>query len=116
MRDELGQSFALLPRPSEPRMWVATPRESGIKEVLCRRSRPAGALSIEGPTKNKLCRTISVSSHPPEPMVDEAGFPDTGPSNDCNDVYLPAHPRGLQKSDILIAAKNIASCNGQSGY
>src|SRR6516225_4572466 len=49
-------------------------------------------------------------------MVDERGFADTAPGNDCNDVYLPVHPRGLQKSDILISAKNIASGNGQSGY
>jgi hypothetical protein len=40
-------------------------------------------------------------------MVDERGFPDTGPGDDCNDVYLPVHPRSLQKSDILLSAKNI---------
>jgi hypothetical protein len=54
------------------------------------------------------------SSHPREPMVDERGLPDTGPGNDCNDVYLPVRPGSLQKSDILVSAKNITSCNGQS--
>jgi hypothetical protein len=34
MRDELGQSFALLPRRSEPRIWVAKPSESGIKKFI----------------------------------------------------------------------------------
>jgi hypothetical protein len=35
MRDELRQSFALLPGGSEPRIWVAKPRESGIKKFIC---------------------------------------------------------------------------------
>jgi hypothetical protein len=34
MRDELGQSFALLPSRSEARMWIAKPSESGIKKFI----------------------------------------------------------------------------------
>ena len=56
------------------------------------------------------------SSHPSEPMVDERGLPDTGPSNDCNDIYMLICPCLIQESDILLSTKNIASCNGQSGY
>jgi hypothetical protein len=36
----------------------------------------------------KLCRTIILSSHPTEPMVDDRRLSDTGPGNDCNDIYL----------------------------
>jgi hypothetical protein len=71
MCDELRQSFALLPRRSEPRIWIYKPSESRIKKFSRGRSLPTGALSIEGPTKNKLCRTIMFCSHPSEPMVDE---------------------------------------------
>jgi hypothetical protein len=35
MRDELRQSFALLPGGSEPRIWLAKPRESDIKKFIC---------------------------------------------------------------------------------
>src|SRR5712664_168265 len=69
-----------------------------------------------GPTKNKLCRTIMLSSHPSEPMVNERGLPDPSPGNDCNDVDILVCPCTIQKSDILLSTKNIASCNGQSGY
>src|SRR5580693_375908 len=55
-------------------------------------------------------------SHPREPMVDERGLTDTGPGNDCNEVYLLIRPRSLQKSDVFLSAKNITSCNGQSRY
>src|SRR5215470_9450627 len=57
-----------------------------------------------------------VGSHLRKPMVDQCGLPDTSPGNDCNDVYLPVRPCSLQKSDILISAKNITSSNRQSGY
>src|SRR4029077_20678774 len=56
------------------------------------------------------------SSHPPKPMVNERGFPDPGPGNDCYDVDVLVCPCTIQKSDILLSTKNIASCNGQSGY
>src|SRR5271166_1067203 len=116
MRDELRQSLALLPRRSEPWIWISKPSESRIKKFICGRSLPAAALSIEGPTKNKLCGTIMVSSHPSEPMVNERRLPDPGPSNDCNDVDILVCPCTIHKSDILLPAKNIASGNGQSGY
>ena len=35
MRDELRQSFAFLPRRSEPWIWVAKPTESRIKKLIC---------------------------------------------------------------------------------
>src|SRR5215469_8442798 len=115
MRDELGQSFALLPRRSEPRIRVAKPVKSGIKKFICRRSVPAGALSVEGPAKDEFRRAILFSSHPPKPMVDECGLSDPSPGNDGNDVDFLLCPRTIQKSDILLSAKNFASCNGQSG-
>src|SRR5580704_15174798 len=34
MRDELRQSFALLPRRSEPWIWIAKPSQSRIKEFI----------------------------------------------------------------------------------
>src|SRR5215471_14347187 len=34
MRDQLRESLALLPRRSEPRIWIAKPRESGIKKFI----------------------------------------------------------------------------------
>src|SRR3984893_8205241 len=115
MRDKLRQSFALLPRRSEPWIRITKPSESRIKKFICRRSLPTAALSVKGPTKNKLCRTIMVSSHPSEPMVNESGLPDTGPCNDRNDIYILVCPCIIQESDILLATKNIASGNGQSG-
>src|SRR5262249_9748304 len=74
MCDELRQSFALLPRRSKPWIWISKPVESRIKKFIRRRSVPTAALSVEGPTKNQLCRTIMVSSHPSEPMVNECGL------------------------------------------
>src|ERR1700758_3809836 len=116
VRDELCQSFALLPRRSEPWIWISKPVESRIKKFICGRSVPTGALSVEGPTKNELCRTIMVSSHPSEPMVDERGLSDPSPSNDCNDIDILVCPCTIQKSDVLLSTKKIASCNRQSGY
>src|ERR1700737_2115741 len=49
-------------------------------------------------------------------MVDERRLSDPSPGNDCNDVDILVCPRTIQKSDILLSTKNIASCNGQSGY
>ena len=116
MRDELRQSFALLPRRSKPWIWVAKPSESSVKKLICGRSIPTGALSVKGPTENELRRTIMLSSHPSEPMVDQRGFPDTTPGTDCNDVDILVCPCTIQKSEILLSTKNITSCNGQSGY
>src|SRR5271166_1926976 len=56
------------------------------------------------------------SSHPSEPMVDDRRLSDPSPGNDGNDVDLLVYPCTIQKSDILLSTKNIASCNGQSGY
>src|SRR5271166_666266 len=116
MRNELRQSFALLPSRSDPWIWISKPVESRIEKFVFRRSVPTGALSVEGPPKNKLRRAIMVSSHPPEPMVDERGLSDPSPGNDCNDVDILVCPCTTQKSDILLSTKNIASGNGQSGY
>jgi hypothetical protein len=115
MRDELRESLAFLPRRSEPWIWIAKPSESSIKKFICGRSVPTGALSVEGPTKNKLCRTIMVSSHPSEPMVNERRLSDPSPSNDCNYVDILVCPCTIQKSGILLSTKNIFSRNGQSG-
>src|SRR5271166_4223628 len=115
MRDELRQSFALLPCRSEPWIWISKPSESRVKKFICRRSAPTAALSVKGPAKNELRRTIMFSSHPSEPMVDKCGLPDTRPGNDCHDIYILICPCGIQESDILLSTENIASCNRQSG-
>src|SRR5580704_11610632 len=111
MGDKLRKSLSLLPRRSEPWIRIAKPVKSGIKKFICGRSFPTGALPVEGPTENKLRRTIMLSSHPSEPMVNERGLPDTGPGNDGNDIYLGICPCIIQESDILLSAKYIASCN-----
>jgi hypothetical protein len=49
-------------------------------------------------------------------MVDQCGLPDAGPGNDRQDIYLWVYPGVIQKSDILLSTKQIASCNWQSGY
>src|SRR5271165_146365 len=116
MRDELRQSFALLPRGSDPWIGISKPVESRVKKFICRRSVPTGALSVKGPAKDQLCRTIMCSSHSSEPMVDKCGLPDTGPGNDCNDVYMLICPGIVQESDILLTTEQIHSCNGQSRY
>src|ERR1700745_1053756 len=115
MRDELRQSFALLPCCSGAWIWIAKPVKSGIKKFIGRRSVAAGALSVERPAKNKLCRTIVFSSHSSEPMIDQRGFSDSAPGNNCNDVDILGCPRPIQESDILLSPKNAASCNRQSG-
>src|SRR5271157_3721580 len=116
MRDELRQSFALLPPRANPWIWISKPSESSVKKFVCGRSVPTRALSVEGPAKNELRRTILFSSHPPQPMVNKRGLPDPSPGNDCNDIYFAVYPRVIQENDILLSAKNFASCNGQSGY
>src|SRR5208282_2574796 len=100
MRDELSQSFALLPRRSDAGIGISKPSESSVEKFICGRSLPTAALSVEGPTKNKLCRTIMVSSHPSEPMVNESGLPDTGPSNDRNDIYILVCPCIIQEGVV----------------
>src|ERR1700731_3487453 len=116
MRDELRESLALFPRCSDAWIGIAKPGQSSVNEFVCGRSLPTAALSVEGPAKNKLCRTIMFSSHPSEPMVNESGLPDPSPCNDCNDVDIVVCPCTIQESDILLSTKNITSCNGQSGY
>src|SRR5246127_1211493 len=116
MRDELRQSFTLLPGRSELWIWISKPTESRVKKFICGRSLPPAALSVEGPTKNKLCRTIMVSSHPSEPMVNERGLSNTSPGNNRNDVDILVCPCTIQKSDVLLSTKNFASGNGQSGH
>src|SRR5260370_2428528 len=111
MRDELRQPLALLPRRSDAGIGISKPSESSVKKFIRGQSVPTGALSVEGPTKNKLCRAIMVSSHPSEPMVNEGGLSDAGPSHDRHDIDLPARPGIIQESEILLSPKNFASCN-----
>src|SRR6516225_8901937 len=116
MCDELRQSFAFLPRRSKPGIWISKPIESRVEKFIRGRSLRTGALPVKGPAKNQLCRTIFFSSHSPEPMFNKRRLPDPSPGNDCNDVDVLLCPRPIQKCDILLSTKNIASCNGQSGY
>src|SRR5271166_6616190 len=112
MCNELRQSFALLPGGPEPRIRVAKPSQSRVNEFIRRRSLPSGALSVEGPTKNKLRRTIMLSSYPSEPMVNKRGLPDSSPGNNGNDVDFLLRPGTIQKGDILLSAKKFASVTG----
>src|SRR5580700_5263591 len=105
MRNELRQSFALPPRRSEPWIWISKPVESRVKKFICRRSLPTAALSVERPTKNELCRTIMVGSHPSEPMVNQSGLANARPSHDRNEIYILVCPCITQKSHILLSTK-----------
>jgi hypothetical protein len=96
--------------------WIAKPSESRIKEFICGRSAPTRTLSIEGPAKNQLRRAIVFSSHPSQPMVHERRLPDSSPSNDGGQIHPLVRPSVIQKGDVLLSTKKIASCNGQSGY
>ena len=49
-------------------------------------------------------------------MVDEGRLSDTSPSNNGNDVDILVCPSTIQKGDILLSTKQIASGNRQSGY
>src|SRR6516225_4153383 len=115
MSDELRESLALLPRRSDARIWISKPTESRIKKFIWGRSASTGALSVERPAKNELGGAILLTRHPSEPMVSKRGLSNTRPGNDCNDVDILVSPGTIQKSDILLSAKNIISCNGQSG-
>src|SRR5271165_5368194 len=116
MRDELRESLAFLPWRSDSWIRIAKPSESRLQKFVCGRSLPTGALSVEGPTKNDFRTAILFSGHPSEPMVNERGFSDPSPGNDCNDVDIVVCPCTIQKSDILLSTKNVAPGNGQSGY
>src|SRR5262249_42623335 len=50
------------------------------------------------------------------PMVNESGLADPGPSNDCYDVDVLLCPCTVEKSNILLSTKQIASCNRKSCY
>ena len=56
------------------------------------------------------------SSHPPEPVVNERRLPDARPGYNCNDVNILGCPCTIQKSNVFLSPKNIASGDGQSGY
>src|ERR1700741_650821 len=116
MCDQLRQSFAFLPPRSEPGIRIFKPVKSGIKKFIGRRCAAAGALSVKRPAKYELRRTIVFSSHSSEPMVDQRRFSDSAPGNNCNNIDLLVCPCIVQETDVLFATKNIASCDGQSGY
>src|ERR1700740_790870 len=115
IRDELRESLALLPCHSDPWIWVTKPRESGAKKFIGRQSAATAPLSVKGPAKNKLCRTIMVSSHPSDPMVDERRLSDPSPGNDRNQVEFlgsdPASP-GLAAIDDWARTTSTA-CRAQ---
>src|SRR6516164_3266291 len=112
MRDELRQSLAFLPPRSVSWIAISKPNESRIKKFIRGRSLPTAALSVEGPAKNKLSRTILVSSHSSKPMVNERGLSHPSPGNNCNEVDILVSPCTIQQSDILLSTKDIASCDG----
>jgi hypothetical protein len=91
-------------------------RRERVKKFVGGRSASTRALSVKGPAKNELRRTIVFNSHPSEPMIDERRLPDTSPGNNGNDIYLLVCPCSIQESDIRLSTKNITPCNRQSGY
>src|SRR6516162_5555400 len=109
MGHQLRQPLALFPRCSEPRIGITKPSESSVQEFVCGRSASTRALSVKGPAKNELCRTIVFSSHLSEPMVDQRRLPDSGPCNDGRDIYMRVCPCVIKESGILFSAKNSAS-------
>src|SRR6516164_6037916 len=111
MRDELGQSFALLPWCSEPWIWIAKPLQSGIKKFIRGRSVAAGALSVERPAKYELRRTIVFRSHSSEPVVDQRRFPNSAPGNKGDNIDLLVCPGIVQETDVLFTTKDVTSCN-----
>src|SRR6476646_7014338 len=108
MRDQVGQSYALLPRRSNLWIWIYKPSKSGVAKFICGRSAPIATLPVKGPAVNELRRSILFSRHPSKPMVDKRGLPDTGPGNNGNDVYITVRPSSIQESDIFLSSKNIA--------
>ena len=116
MKSECRPSSEQGSAQQHPWIWVLKPSESSVKKFICGRSLPACALSVEGPAKNELHRTIFFSSHPPQPTVDKGGLPDTSPSDDANGVHMLVRQRCIQESDILLSPKNIAAGDGPSRY
>ena len=108
--------FPLLPRCPNPWIWIAKPNESSVNKFIRGGGAPTATLPVERPAKNELSSAIMFSSHPSKPMVDESRLSDTGPGNDRNDIYIRVCPHIVQKSDIFLSTKKIASCNRQSGY
>ena len=46
-------------------------------------------------------------------MVHQRGLSDPRPGNYRNDIYIRVYPCIVEKSDIVLSAKNIAACNGK---
>jgi hypothetical protein len=61
MRDELRQSFALLPRRPDAGIGISKPSESSVKKFIRGRGATARALAVEGPAKtscaDRYCST-----------------------------------------------------------
>src|ERR1700738_1984884 len=85
MRDELRESLALLPSRSEPWVGIVGPCQVCVQKLVSGRSARTGALSVEGPAKHELRRTVTFSCQSSEPMVDQRGLADARPGNDCNE-------------------------------
>src|SRR5271168_820512 len=106
MCDELRQSLALLPRRSDPWIRITEPTECSVKKFICGRRTSTCPLPVKRPTKNQFRRTITFSSHAPEPMVDERRLSHPSPGNDCNDIGRLVCPCTIQKSNILLSTKH----------
>jgi hypothetical protein len=64
MRGELCRSFTLLPRRSNPKIWISKPVKSGIKKFICRGSTSTGALSVKKPApQNGIFQQPFVGAH-----------------------------------------------------
>jgi hypothetical protein len=75
-RGALNESqSALLPSRSEAWIWITKPNKSSIKEFISGRGALARTLSVEGPAKNQLGRTILFSGHLSQPMIVTFGTP-----------------------------------------
>ena len=115
MPNELRQSFALFPRRSGVSNRISKPSEGSVKKFVCGRSVLRRCLvcrmtSQKRALLNDTFQQPFVGANDWLHMID-----DTGPGNDRHDIYLRVCPGVIQKSDILLSTKQIASCNRQSG-
>src|SRR5215470_1184443 len=106
------------PKSKELRLRIYVEATSNARHWASRETTSSGTrmindLSHEACSSRPLLRLSPlVSSHPSEPMVDQRRLPNTGPRHDCNDVDVLLCPSIIQKGDVLLSTKNIASCNG----
>jgi hypothetical protein len=95
---------------ANPRIWISKPTECTVNKFIRGRGVATAALPVEGPTKNELRRTIMVSSRRSQ-WLTSVDFPTPAQATIVTNVDILICPCTIQKSDILLSTKNVASCN-----